>query len=183
MIQETKAKEIHPKVKESINGMLQNIKTLYETDFGGDLDKSQEDEKQQQINSLNNQLQQLGIRHSELIRINTGLLERTQQIISRTIESYSVPNVTQIGSKAFADCVNLTEVSIPSTVTYIGDEAFDGCTNLTTVRFQAVEEVPTLGTDVFPTSNTGFKIYVDSSNVEAFKSAWTTLESFIDTEN
>ena len=40
-------------------------------------------------------------------------------------------SVTEIGSKAFRKCSNLTSVSIPNSVTKIGDEAFGKCTGLT----------------------------------------------------
>lgn len=42
--------------------------------------------------------------------------------------------VTQIGSKAFCDCVSLISVKIPSTVKLIKDWAFSGCTQLTSVE-------------------------------------------------
>ena len=44
--------------------------------------------------------------------------------------------VTTICDGAFADCQNLTYISIPSSVTSIGNEAFRGCTSLTSVTFE-----------------------------------------------
>ena len=38
--------------------------------------------------------------------------------------------ITVIKDAAFASCINLTTVNIPSTVTSIGDDAFNGCVNL-----------------------------------------------------
>ena len=35
-----------------------------------------------------------------------------------------------IGSRAFADCVNLNQIEIPSSVTYIAENAFEGCSDV-----------------------------------------------------
>ena len=40
------------------------------------------------------------------------------------------PSITTIGERAFADCINLKELTIPKSVTSIGAGAFDGLTNL-----------------------------------------------------
>ncbi len=45
----------------------------------------------------------------------------------------TIYNVTGIGDNAFAQCTELTSVSIPNTVTYIESEAFYGCSSLTSV--------------------------------------------------
>ncbi|MDE6304671.1 MAG: leucine-rich repeat domain-containing protein [Paramuribaculum sp.] len=45
--------------------------------------------------------------------------------------------VTEIGTQAFYNCSNLTEVSIPSTITKIGTQAFYNCSNLTSVNIPA----------------------------------------------
>lgn len=42
--------------------------------------------------------------------------------------------ITEIKDNAFADCVNLTTVNIPSSVTYIGDDAFKACSSLPVVN-------------------------------------------------
>ena len=42
--------------------------------------------------------------------------------------------ITEIKDNAFADCVNLTTVNIPSSVTVIGDDAFKGCASLPIVN-------------------------------------------------
>lgn len=38
--------------------------------------------------------------------------------------------VTKIGAYAFADCVNLTTVTIANSVAYTNDTAFEGCSKL-----------------------------------------------------
>ncbi|HEX3624572.1 MAG TPA: leucine-rich repeat domain-containing protein [Verrucomicrobiae bacterium] len=48
--------------------------------------------------------------------------------------SYVIPNsVTNIGTNAFADCVNLHSVAIPNSVTNIGGYAFINCYGLTNI--------------------------------------------------
>ncbi len=57
---------------------------------------------------------------------------------------YVVPDgVTSIGDGAFANCRNLTGVTIPNGVTSIGDSAFDGCYGLTSVTIpESVTAIP-----------------------------------------
>ena len=43
--------------------------------------------------------------------------------------------VWSTGEFSFADCTNLTQVELASSVTYIGDSAFSGCTGLTSIQF------------------------------------------------
>ena len=54
----------------------------------------------------------------------------TEAVIPNEIEG--VP-VTSIGSEAFSQCSNLTNVEIPDSVTSVGNEAFSGCTGLTSI--------------------------------------------------
>ena len=51
-----------------------------------------------------------------------------------TFESNS--NLATIGVRAFCDCKNLTNVTIPSSVTFIDVEAFYGCTGLKNITFE-----------------------------------------------
>lgn len=46
---------------------------------------------------------------------------------------FRVCPVTEIGSSAFKDCINLASVTMPDSVTKIGDSAFSGCTALTSI--------------------------------------------------
>jgi len=62
--------------------------------------------------------------------------------------AYAVPeNVTNIGSFAFYDCINLTNVTISAGVNSVGDSAFEGCSGLSGVYFKG--NAPSLGWDVF----------------------------------
>ena len=55
--------------------------------------------------------------------------------------------VTAIGSYAFADCTNLTKITLYGEV-YLGDRAFMNCQNLAVIEGKG--PIPTLGEDVFP---------------------------------
>ena len=53
-----------------------------------------------------------------------------------------VPELTEINDYAFAGCVYLQEVKIPSTVTKIGKHAFYNCSNLTKIEIpESVKEI------------------------------------------
>ena len=75
----------------------------------------------------------------------------TAKIISCTDQTVSVDipdeidgyRVTAVAEKAFAECENLREVSLPDSVTDMGESAFYGCTALEKVKFTGgVNEVP-----------------------------------------
>lgn len=61
-------------------------------------------------------------------------------------DGISVCQVSSIGADAFKNCVNMTDVSIPSSVTSIGSNAFAGCSNLTSISIYA-STPPTLGSE------------------------------------
>lgn len=53
-----------------------------------------------------------------------------------------VPKLTEISDYAFAGCIFLQEVKIPSTVTKIGKYAFYNCSNLTKIEIpKSIEEI------------------------------------------
>ena len=55
-------------------------------------------------------------------------------VIPNSVRGY---NVTSIGNRAFADCIELTSITIPEYVTHISENAFTGCTALKTLYFNA----------------------------------------------
>ncbi len=63
--------------------------------------------------------------------------------------SYTIPllNKSSIAEHAFAGCIGLTSITIPSVITNIGDSAFWGCSNLSAVIIPAIN--PVFGVDVF----------------------------------
>ena len=58
-------------------------------------------------------------------------------------------NVTTIGTDAFAECGNLTSVTIGNSVESLGMGAFASCTSLATVDFGSNVKITTIANDVF----------------------------------
>lgn len=44
------------------------------------------------------------------------------------------PGVTELGSMAFQNCSNLTQVTLPASLKYISDDAFSGCSSLGSIK-------------------------------------------------
>ncbi|EAX97313.1 surface antigen BspA-like [Trichomonas vaginalis G3] len=59
---------------------------------------------------------------------------KSNSVLTR-IEFESSDNLTSIGSYAFRDDVNLSSISIPTSVVSVGEYAFSGCTSLTYISF------------------------------------------------
>ena len=75
------------------------------------------------------------------LTIKNGVLTKVEMNNASTV---TIPNtVNEIGSMAFADCIQLSSVIIPASVTKIGTLAFLRCYNLKTVRINgAVQTIP-----------------------------------------
>lgn len=90
----------------------------------------------------------------------------------RSLTSITIPDsVTEISSSAFSNCTSLISITIPDRVTTIDGYAFYGCNSLTSV-FCKANTPPSLGSDVFSGNALGRKIYVPTTSVEAYKSAY-----------
>jgi hypothetical protein len=61
--------------------------------------------------------------------------DKTKLIVYPSVNGeFVIPDsVTEIGSCAFANCINLTSITIPDSVVCIGESAFSGCRNLKSV--------------------------------------------------
>ena len=81
---------------------------------------------------------------------------------------------------AFNNCTSLTYVNLPSTVTSIGRQCFFQCSELVTFICRNVTP-PTLGGQVFDSTNAALSIYVPDSAVDTYKAAtgWAALASRI----
>ena len=67
----------------------------------------------------------------------------TEQIRSVVIQE----GITAVGSRLFADCINLETVSLPDTVTVLRNFAFSGCASLETISMP--DKLTTIGERVF----------------------------------
>lgn len=59
-------------------------------------------------------------------------------IIPSFVEDFPIVGVAE---KAFARCLQIKSISLPSSVTYVSDQAFAWCRNIEEVRFETVSEV------------------------------------------
>ena len=69
--------------------------------------------------------------------------------------------VTSIGDRAFSECTQLTEISLPETVTTIGTRAFYGCMGITEITIPA--SVTSIGTQVFYKASNLNTVYYNGS--------------------
>jgi hypothetical protein len=83
--------------------------------------------------------------------------------------------LTSIEANVFQNCANLALISLHAGLTAIKSGAFNGCTSLTNVTCLAATP-PTLGGNVFNSTNAGLRIEVPAESVAAYKanSTWKT---------
>ena len=77
-------------------------------------------------------------------------------------------NVTKIANDAFKDQINITSVTLPSSIRLIGGNAFSGCTALTRIECQGATPA-VLSASAFDAYNA--IVYVPKGSKEAYKSA------------
>lgn len=87
-----------------------------------------------------------------------GSCTDTDILIPSDIDGYSV---SEIGSKAFASCKQITSLIIPNTVKTIGTRAFYGCMGLTEMHIPS--SVTNIGTQIFYKASNLSTVYYDSS--------------------
>lgn len=98
-----------------------------------------------------------------------------------SLTSVTIPgSVTSIEQSAFYDCNSLTSVTIPDSVTSIGYYAFRDCESLKEVYCKPTTP-PAGGNLMFHYIASGYKIYVPTTSVNAYKSAeyWKDYSSSI----
>lgn len=84
---------------------------------------------------------------------NTGFIEYTGGQLSHTYASnddYIIKiygDITSLRSYCFANCNNLTSITLPDSITSLGDACFDGCTDLTSINIP--DSVTSLGNFCF----------------------------------
>ena len=102
----------------------------------------------------------------------------TSLVCSEGLETISGSGDSWMGS--FNNCTLLTYVDFPSTVTSIGKQCFYQCSQLVTFICRNATP-PTLGAQVFDSTNAALSIYVPDSAVDTYKEAtgWAALASRI----
>ena len=110
-----------------------------------------------------------------------------EELILRTISSYSNNVITTVGCSAFLSCKNLTAVNFPNCTT-ISSAAFKNCTSLTTatfpkcttIKYQAFLYCTSLTTISFPKCTTiGSQAFANCSNLTTINfPACTTIAGF-----
>lgn len=107
--------------------------------------------------------------------LNTGVFNKCHDITSIII-----PNtVTRISDDAVHDCTSLTTIVVGSGVTTISHYFLYNCPNLLSATFLSITP-PTITYTCFSGSGTNKRIYVPAESVDAYKTAWSSLASYIE---
>ncbi|MDE5864789.1 MAG: leucine-rich repeat domain-containing protein, partial [Lachnospiraceae bacterium] len=88
----------------------------------------------------------------------------TTLVIPSTLDGKSV---TSIGQRAFANCDNLTSITIPVGVISIGERAFAGCSSLTSITIP--EGVTTIGDEAFVSCSSLTSITIPESVIRMWR--------------
>jgi hypothetical protein len=75
-------------------------------------------------------LKYIEAQHAEVVLPNAKSIKPYAFYSDKTLTSIEMPNVTSIGSNAFANCTKLAPTSLPSGLTSIGSSAFSYCAKL-----------------------------------------------------
>ena len=119
--------------------------------------------------------------------------------LNTDLTSIDLTYITEIGNQAFANCSNLSQITMPQSDFTIGDNAFVDCgptvidlsnaTSIGNYAFNTNENLTTVivnrntpatvGMRVFDTCNALQSIYVPDAAVSAYQSAWSDYENKI----
>jgi hypothetical protein len=108
---------------------------------------------------------------------------RLDKYTGRNVDEIYVPQtidgktVSSISSLAFASCVGLKSITIPSTVTWIEDEAFAFCTSLASVTY--LGDAPDVGINIYKGTPRSLVVHVPEGSIgwsddfsETLPSSW-----------
>lgn len=112
---------------------------------------------------------------------NNSLTQSDNISYHNPIEATVGNMISTIDEYAFANCSQLTAVTIPDSVTSIGNNAFENCDNLQSVTVLATMP-PMLGVDVFsgtPIQNGRGYIYVPQESLMDYQNQWNDYHSQI----
>ena len=111
------------------------------------------------------------------IPVGTSKIDEAVFRYCTQLTAVTIPDtVTSIGYVAFEYCSALTSITIPSSVTNIDNYAFNHCSSLTSITVES--ETPTPLASFFEDTN-NCPIYVPADSVDAYKTAWSTYASRI----
>ncbi len=93
---------------------------------------------------------------SEIEYIDESAFEGCARLISNETnlnQSILFPNTKEVGKRAFAGCIELTNIRIVASLESLGEESFADCTALNTIRYDANTQITTLPRDLFKGCN------------------------------
>ena len=109
--------------------------------------------------------------------IGIGLASEVDIVIPDT---YNGLPVTEIGARAFYECVYIESVKIPNSVTSIGDRAFYNCSSLTSVVIG--DSVTSIGHQVFCGCSSLTSVVIPNSVTSISSEAFSSCDSLTSIE-
>ena len=110
---------------------------------------------------------------SAIIPNSVTLIEYSAFCGCSSLTSVTLPNsITMIKASTFSDCSSLTSITIPNSVKRILQSAFSGCSSLKEIYCKPTTPPDLFSSDTFANNASNRKIYVPSSYVDEYKSAY-----------
>ena len=105
--------------------------------------------------------------------------DKTKLIVYPSVNGeFVIPDsVTEIGSGAFANCINLTSITIPDSVVCIGESAFYNCGNLENVIIP--DSVTKIGSGAFEYCSNLASVIIPDNEIFIHESAFDYCENLI----